>query len=130
MDYKELLVEQIKLAYPESEIVSNVQNRDEIKIINFPFDGIEIEITGRFDIHFRQFDLIDFKALSTYLKPRLKFEDIRIFYNAKQLNIYLDRKFTKSSKGNFEKAMWTFLVIEYFVSEIKRIIYKLNETGK
>ena len=127
---KLLLLEQIKLSFPKADIIHNADKRDEIVINDVPFKNIKVEISGRLDIYFRGFDKVDFGALSTYFKPRLKYDDCRIFYNSAQLNIYLDKKFSNDKKGNFEKAMWTFRVFEYFKGQIKSLVEEILEDEK
>lgn len=129
MEHKQLLIEQFSLAYPTSKITSITSNGkiNGISIIDVPYEGIKIVMNERVDFDFGGFDQIDFSDLSTYLKPRLKYEDVKIFYNKRQLNIYLYKKFSKDSKGEFEKAMWTFRVTEYFITSIKKIVDQILE---
>ena len=124
IEHKQLLIEQFRLGYPTSKITSSTSNGkiNGISIFNIPYDGIKIVMHERIDFNFDGFDKIEFTALSTYFEPRLKYEDVKIFYNEKQLNIYLYKKFSKDSKGEFEKAMWTYEVIEYFINSIKKIV--------
>jgi hypothetical protein len=129
-DNKLLLLEQLKLSYPKADIHHNVEKRDEIIINDIPFKGIKIEITGRIDIYFKGFDKLEYSAISTYFKPRLKYPECRIFYNPPQLNIYLDKKFTNNVKGNFEKTMWTFNVLEYFNKQIISLTEKILDDDR
>ena len=124
---KLILLEQLKLCYPKTEIIHNTEKREEIIIKDIPYKGIRIEITGRIDIQFKEFDKIEYDAICTYFKPRLKYNDCRIFYNSAQINIYLDKKFSNNKKGNFEKAMWSYKVIEYFISQINVLILNILE---
>ena len=127
---KLILLDQIKLSYPNNVVSHNVDNRDEILIKDFPFENIKMEISGRLDIYFGGFDKVDFESLSTYFKPRLKHKDCRIFYNSLQLNIYMDKQFNNDKKGNFEKAMWTFRVLEFFKGQIKTTINEILNNSK
>lgn len=125
---KLLLLEQIKLSFSKAEISQQTEKNasGDIVINNLPFKGISITISYRIDIDFTDFKEVDYLALVTYFRPRLKQEDCRIFYN-KVIMIYLDKKFPLDKKGEFENGMWTFRVLEYFINKIKSILEDITK---
>jgi len=118
----QFLVDQVKVSFPSVNIIYPENDIGTIVINDMPFKGIKIELSSRLDINFINFDKIDYSALDTHFKPRLKYNGCRIFFNSKRLNIYLDKKFSNDNKGEFEKAMWQFRVLEFFTSQIKTLI--------
>jgi len=122
MTYKERLLDQLKASYPGVDISHDSDKRDEIHIVNFPCDGVDMEISGKFEAFFSKFDKVNYLSLQTYWQPRLKHEGTRILFDPKKLCILLDRKFPDTEQGQFERAMWTFRVIDYIQKEIRETI--------
>lgn len=126
LTYKQHLLAQLKAAYPSLEIVHDSDKRDELKIRNFPATNINMEISGKCEVYFDKFGQIDYACLQTYWQPRLKHEGTRILFDPKKICILFDRKFPDTKKGRFEKAMWTFRVVDYIKQEISCIIEQLQ----
>ncbi|SHJ63799.1 hypothetical protein SAMN04487911_12840 [Arenibacter nanhaiticus] len=125
MDSKDWLLEQLKVAYQKSDIS---QTGAFIDLVDIPYKGISIKHSNGLYISFKHFDLVEFYALSIYLESRIKQEDIRVYCKEydKSIWVYFDKKFTEGSKGDFEKAMWTFKIIDNLIKDITNVVIKVG----
>ena len=66
--------------------------------------------------------------MSIYLGPRLKQADTRVFCKnyEKSIMVYFDKSFSSDSKGNFERAMWTFQIIDNLIKDFTNVVVKIG----
>ncbi|MBF8149258.1 hypothetical protein ITJ86_05085 [Winogradskyella sp. F6397] len=124
MTKKDWLLEQLKISYPKSK---TTEKGTFIYLLDTPYKGISISINDGLYVDLKHFDLVEFSSLAIYLESRIKTEDIRLYHKTsnKSISFYFYKKFSEGSKGEFEKAMWTFKVIEKLVDNIKHVVDRI-----
>ena len=122
MEYKKLLSEQIKIAYPNAII--DFEKKDISLVINgFGTISLQGEVLI---LEYKNFSIVEENNVKTFLKPRLKFENVDIYYNKKKINFYDKRKYTSDKIGAFNKAMLMFNVFDTMVKEVNNLLDALN----
>jgi len=123
MEYKKLLFEQIKIAYPNAIIDIDK------KVLTFNINGFgAICLQGDvFVIEYNNFSIVENDNVKTFLKPRLKFESVDIYYNKKKISFYDRNKYTSDKIGAFNKAMRMFNMFDKMVVAINELLVNLKD---
>jgi hypothetical protein len=123
---KDWLLKQLKLEYPKGDIS---QKGISIYLEDVPYKGISIKHDNGLYVNLKKFDIVEFTALATYLEPRIKQEDIDVYYTErdKTISYYFYKEFNGGNKGEFEKAMWTFKIIENLINNLVSLRNKILE---
>lgn len=123
MEYKKLLFEQIKIAYPNA--IFDVEK----KMISLSINGFGvISFYGdiNLSVEYGSFSIIEDEHVKTYIKPRLKFENVDIYFNKRKIMLYDREKYTTDSVGSFKKAMRIFSMFNTIVKEVNNLLDALN----
>jgi hypothetical protein len=123
MEYKKLLFEQLKIAYPNAIIDIDK------KIITLNINGFgTICLQGDvLVIEYNNFSIVEDVNVKTFLKPRLKFESVDIYNNKKKISFYDRNKYTSDKIGAFNKSMRIFNMFDTIVKEVNCLLDAINE---